>query len=151
MLIGRHADPQRITACLLGGSDLGDPGDIERLVEVGCPCATAGRCRRRRPPRGADRAPSRAERATEVTLALGWALVAAGRAGEVDALVSERFGPSHHAEPIAVHRPRHRPASLTGGLDIVAARYVGADVPRLEAEFDTAIPTWWTPPPSWRC
>jgi DNA-binding CsgD family transcriptional regulator len=141
VLVARQADPARIAGCVVAGSDLADPGDVDRLVGVGMSL------RERGPGAAADvlaaalsGLPSRDERATEVTLALGWALVAAGRAGEVDALLSVRFGPSHREESIGVHRLRGIAASLTGRLDAVAATYDGFDVARLEADFDTSDP-----------
>ncbi len=137
VLLERRADPERVTACLLAGSDPDDPSDVDRLITAGTsfreqhPSAAADLLRR-----ALEAMTLRDPRATAVTLELGWALVAAGRAAEVDTLLADRVGPFRDEEPIAFHRLRGIAASLTGRIDLVAQRYADADLLSLIERYD---------------
>jgi DNA-binding CsgD family transcriptional regulator len=135
------ADPERITACLLAGCDPSDPADHERLVTVGRAVID------RNPGAAADllalaldgMAPGDPA-STALALELGWALVAAGRASEVPALVDQRLGSLPRAQSVELQRLQGIALSLAGRIDEVAERYADMDIERLTAEFDTNDP-----------
>ncbi len=141
VLTRRGADPERITACLLAGCDPSDPADHERLVTVGRAVID------RNPGAAADllalalegKAPGDPA-STALALELGWALVAAGRASEVPALVDQRLGSLPRAQSVELQRLQGIALSLAGRVDEVAERYADMDIERLTAEFDTDDP-----------
>lgn len=141
VLLAKNVDPERIAACLLAGAERHDPGDVERLIEVG------RSLRETHPSSAADLLgaglrglSARDPRVGALTIDIGWALVAGGRANDVEALLSERVGPFHDGEPVAVHRLRGVAASLTGRLDVVARRYEDADIGWLVEQYDPDNP-----------
>jgi DNA-binding CsgD family transcriptional regulator len=141
VLTQRGADPERITACLLAGCDPSDPVDHERLVTLGRAMVD------RNPGAAADLLASALEGmvpgsppSTALTLELGWALVAAGRASEVPALVDERLATLPDPPPIELRRLQGIALSLSGRIDEVAARYAGTGVERLTVDFDAEDP-----------
>jgi DNA-binding CsgD family transcriptional regulator len=140
VLLARGADPERITACLLA-AELTDPGDADHLIDV------SSGFRASHPSAAADlltaalRALSIGDpRLPDLTKDLGWSLVAAGRAGEVEPLLREWIGPFRDDEPTAIHRLRGIAASLTGRLDIVAGRYASVDVDSVTSRAEAADP-----------
>jgi DNA-binding CsgD family transcriptional regulator len=141
VLTERRADPERITDCLLAGSDPDDPGDVAQLLGVGRslrtshPGATADLLRR-----ALDGIAPDDDASFPTTLELGWALVAAGRAGEVGPLVRDRLGHSVGPVPIELQRLEGLALSLAGRLDEAAGRYEGLDVDRLVGEYDVEDP-----------
>ncbi|MGH9231165.1 MAG: AAA family ATPase, partial [Acidimicrobiales bacterium] len=141
VLTQRGADPERITACLLAGSDPSNPADNERLVTV------ARAMIDRNPGAAADLLALALEgtspgdqRSTALALELGWALVAAGRATEVPALVDERLGNLPGPRPVELLRLVGIALSLAGRVDEVMERYASMDVERLAASFDPDNP-----------
>jgi DNA-binding CsgD family transcriptional regulator len=141
VLTERGGDPERITACLLAGCDPCDPADHERLVTVGRALAD------RNPGAAADLLASALEGtapgappSTGLALELGWALVAAGRAGDVPALIDDRFAALPDPPSIELRRLQAIALSLSGRIDEVAERYAGMGVERLTHEFDADDP-----------
>jgi DNA-binding CsgD family transcriptional regulator len=141
VLTRRGADPERITACLLAGCDPSDPADHERLVTVGRAVID------RNPGAAGDLLALALEgmapgdpASTALALELGWALVAAGRASEVPALVDQRLGSLPRAQSVELQRLQGIALSLAGRIDEVAERYADMDIGRLTAEFDTDDP-----------
>jgi len=128
VLIERQADAERIVECLLAASVPGDAADGERLLSV-------GRSLRRRHPVAAADLLRRAldgialddPRSTPVTAELGWALIAAGRAGEVDPLIRDRL--RHRTGPLPVELVRLEAIALsfTGRLGEASTRYDGME------------------------
>ncbi|HEY6697218.1 MAG TPA: AAA family ATPase [Acidimicrobiales bacterium] len=137
VLTQRGADPERITACVLAGCDPGDPADNERLVTVGRtmvdrnPGAAADLLAR-----ALEGTPPGNPRSTALALELGWALVAAGRATEVPALVDERLQNVPGPRPVDLLRLVGVALSLAGRADEVVARYADMDIEQLERDFD---------------
>jgi DNA-binding CsgD family transcriptional regulator len=133
----RHADPERVTACLLAGTDPDDGGDVERLL-------SAGREYQRNHPGAAaellDRALAALARSDPrrqgVLIEFGWALVAAGRASEVHARLADGFGEPDAAAPVEVHRLQGIAASLSGRLDLVVERYAHVEPGDLGERYD---------------
>jgi hypothetical protein len=141
VLMERRSDPERITSCLLAGAEPDDPNDLERLISVGTsiadshPSAAADLLRR-----ALDGMPPGDPQRTAVTVQLGWALVAAGRASEVEALLSSPATRAGEREPIAIQRLRGIAASLIGRFDLVTPTYEESDVEHLESRYDTTDP-----------
>ncbi len=137
VLTQRGGDPERITACLLAGCDASDPADHERLV-------TVGRAMVERNPgaaadvleRALEGTPPADPRSPALALELGWALVAAGRATEVPALVDERLDSVPGPRPVELLRLVGIALSLAGRVDEVVERYARMGVEQLELEFD---------------
>ncbi len=133
----RQADPERVTACLLAGSDHDDGGDVERLVAAGLeyqrthPGAAADLLDRAL----TDLAQSDPRR-QEVQLALGWSLVAAGRASEVEPRLAEMLTDADDRSPVEVQRLQGIAASLSGRLDRVVERSAHIDAHSLSERYD---------------
>lgn len=141
VLSGRHADAERITACLLAGCDPCDPADQQRLVTVGRAVID------RNPGAAADLlalalegTPPGEPPSTALALELGWALVSAGRASEVPALVDERLGHVPGPQLVELLRLVGIALSLAGRVDEVVERYADMDAERLALEFDADDP-----------
>jgi DNA-binding CsgD family transcriptional regulator len=137
MLTRRRADPERIAACLLAAPDPNDPGDQERIH------ALAIDIWRSHPDAAVDLLwwllevkVSAGDTAAGVLDDLGWALVAAGRAGEVGALIEDHAGPFDIDEPPALQRLRGTAETLAGNIDRVVANYAGRDWREIAARYD---------------
>jgi DNA-binding CsgD family transcriptional regulator len=141
VMLERGPDAERVTACLLAGTDPADPSSIELLIDTGRrfadghPAAAAALLGR-----AVDGLPPRDPRLSELVVALGWALVAAGRAGAVAPLLAERLGPIQAGDPVALRRLWGIAVSLTGRLDLVAAHYEGIGIDELIADYDPDDP-----------
>lgn len=137
VLIARGADPERVTACLLEGTDVDDPRDIDRLLTTGRsylskhPAAAADLLARAI--EGLDRHDVRTCR---TVTELGWAYVAAGRSGEVDGLLRSRVGQFRLDEPISIQRLRGIALALAGRIDQVAANYADLDADEAISRYD---------------
>ncbi len=137
VLIARGADPERVTACLLEGTDIDDPSDVDCLLSTGRsylsrhPAAAADLLARAIA--GLDR---HDERANQAVTELGWAYVDAGRSGEVDGLLSSRVGSFRLDEPISIQRLRGIAAALAGSIDQVAANYADLDAAEAISRYD---------------
>ncbi len=138
VLTARLADPDRVTACLLEATDVDDPRDVQRLFVVGRsyladhPSAAADLLER-----GLDGLAPGDQRVHEVVIDLGWALVAAGRSAEVEALLRARIGEFRLDEPIAIQRLRGGAAALAGRLDHVAEHYADLDASAVVGMYDS--------------
>ena len=140
-LIERRADAERITTCLLAGSDPHDPADVERLLDV-------GRSMRQRNPGAAadllrlalDGVSFDDPTSMPVTLELGWALVAAGRAIEVGPLVGDRLGHLAGPLPVELLRLQGLALSLTGRLGEAGEPYEGMGAGELADELGSDDP-----------
>ncbi len=137
VLIARGADPERVTACLLEGTDIDESRDVERLLATGRSFAS------RHPgaaadllARAIDGLDHRDERSRQAVTELGWAYVAAGRAGDVDALLRSRIGPFRLDETIPIQRLRGIAAALAGRIDQVAANYADLDPDQVIGRYD---------------
>jgi DNA-binding CsgD family transcriptional regulator len=141
VLTARRADPERITTCLLAGCDPDDPGDVDDLLSVARslrtsnPGASADLLRH-----ALDGISPDDDSSTATTLELGWALLAAGRAGEVSPLLRDRLGHLVGPLPIELLRLEGLALSLAGRLDEAAERYEGMDVDRLADELGADDP-----------
>jgi DNA-binding CsgD family transcriptional regulator len=141
VLLERQADPERVATCLLAASEPGDPAEHEQLLRV-------GRSLQRSHPAAAADLLHRAldglalddPRSVPATLELGWILLAAGRAGEVVALLRDRLGHQPGPVPVELLRLEGLALSLTGRLSEASARYDGMDPARLADQFDAADP-----------
>jgi DNA-binding CsgD family transcriptional regulator len=129
VLAQRGADPERITACVLAGCDPSEPTDHERLVTVGRAMID------RNPGAAADLLTSALDgtvpgtsSSTALALEVGWALVAAGRAGEVATLIDERLATLPDAPSIELRRLQGIALSLSL-LAFTAGRIADAGVP----------------------
>ena len=139
VLLQRRADPERVTACLLAGSDHDDGGDVERLVAAGW------EYQRTHPGAAADlfdRALTGLARSDprrqDVQLALGWSLVAAGRASEVETRLADLLSDADDRSPVEVQRLQGIAASLSGRLDRVIERSSHIDAHGLGERYDAA-------------
>jgi DNA-binding CsgD family transcriptional regulator len=141
VLTARRADPERITTCLLAGCDPDDPGDVDSLLSAATslrasnPGASADLLRH-----ALDGISPDDEASTATTLELGWALLAAGRAGEVSPLLRDRLGHLVGPLPIELQRLEGLALSLAGRPDEAAARYEGMDVDRLADQYGADDP-----------
>jgi DNA-binding CsgD family transcriptional regulator len=135
------ADPDRVGACLLA---LGPPSSASarsRLLALAAACGDEHAATRADLLRSAldsmdDDDPSR----HRTRLDLGWALVAAGRATEVDELLQLGLSDTPTDEPIELHRLRGIATSLTGRIDLVTQWYRDADLTWLTSHYDTEDP-----------
>jgi DNA-binding CsgD family transcriptional regulator len=139
VLLRTNADPDRVTACLVGNVGPDQPPDVDRFVDV------ARRFRPTHPAAAAELLRTALDtldafdpRSDELTVELGWALVAAGRSLEVSPLLTERLGPHRRGEPTDVRRLRGISASLGGQLELVAAHYADIEPGNLADHFDAA-------------
>jgi DNA-binding CsgD family transcriptional regulator/tetratricopeptide (TPR) repeat protein len=137
VLFERRADPERVVAAVLAADWAAGGEDRERIV------AAARRFRPTHPDAAADlyelaltALPGSEPEAAELAVEFGWALVEAGRATRVEALLAERFGPYRVEEATDLARLRGISASLVGRLDEVAARYGDLDIDDLPAGYD---------------
>ncbi len=123
VLVRRHADPERVTTCLLAGCDPNDPHDVEQLLAAGRdmhgrnPAAAADLLRA-----GLDGLPAHDERFDATSLELGWALLAAGRPREISAVLDARRRRRSGRLLIEEHRLRGIAMSLSGRIDELADR-----------------------------
>lgn len=137
LLIEGEAAPERIAACLLAGESPPDGVETTRLL-------TVGRSMRARNPGVAADLLGRAlqgigpddTRSLPLTLELGWALTAAGRASAVGPLLRDRVGDLPGPMPIALLRLESVALSLSGRLGEASARWEGIGPAELSDQFD---------------
>ena len=137
VLAARSADPDRVTACLLEATDVDDPHDVARLLDIGRsyladhPSAAADLLER-----ALDGLAPGDRRIRDVVIALGWALVEGGRSDEVEALLCTWVGDFRPDEPISIQRLRGEAAALAGRIDHVAAHYADLDASTAMGMYD---------------
>ncbi len=136
-LMEQHADPARAGACLLAERPDGGAETCRRLLAAAATCGDGqSEMRAELLDRAVNSLAAHDPRRHALRLELGWALVAAGRATEVEALLAaDAFDPALPG-PVEVHRLRSIAASLSGRIDVVADWYRDVDIEWMTAHYD---------------
>ncbi|MDH3681360.1 MAG: AAA family ATPase [Acidimicrobiia bacterium] len=127
LLAEQGADPGRIAACWLAGCEWTE-AHISRIVELGrlfCHDHPFAAIALLEP--AVDRMRPDDRQLGQVVLDLGWALVAAGRAADVESLLAGRLLDTLGADPTALEELRTLAQALHGGLHATVESLEGID------------------------